>query len=123
MSEPDTFGAIIIGIASYSSGGTDAGMANRGPFNLGHSLPALDAAGHRYRALLVSVRLGHAVEVGGQSRGRVARHHAAPSAEVAQGAASRHPSNNKLLEFKLRGVSCDETSRDYWVGSMRLLCN
>ena len=64
MSEPDTFGAIIIGIASYSSGGTDAGMANRGPFNLGHSLPALDAAGRMYRALLVSVRLGHAVEFG-----------------------------------------------------------
>jgi hypothetical protein len=101
MSKPDTFGAIIIGIAPYSSGGTYAGMVDRGPFGLGGSLPALDAAGHRYRALLVSVRLGHAVEFGGQLRTRVARHHSDPSADVTQGADSAISPTTKCLS-KLR---------------------
>ena len=96
MSEPDTFGAIIIGIAPYSSVGTDAGMANRGPLGLGCSLPVLDAAGHRYRALLVSVRLGHAVEFEGHLRTRVARRHPAPTADVTQGAVTLHSSSEML---------------------------
>jgi hypothetical protein len=96
MSKPDTFGAIIIGIALYSSGRTDAGMADRGPFGLGCSLPALDAAGHRYLGLLVSVRLGHAVEVGGQLR--TVSPGIIPLRALTHGAVTRHSSYNKMLE-------------------------
>jgi hypothetical protein len=54
----------------------------------------LDAAGHRYRALLVSVRLGHAVEFGGL---RAAWHHPAPRADVTQGAVTDARPTTKCL--------------------------
>jgi hypothetical protein len=64
MSKRAIFGGATTGIAPFSAGETNAGMADRGPLGLGCSLPALDVTGHRHYVVLVSLRLGHAVEFG-----------------------------------------------------------
>ena len=42
-------------------GGHDGAVADRRPFGLGCSLPALDAAGYGHRPALVPLRFGNAV--------------------------------------------------------------